>query len=120
MTINGVTPLAIPQVRGAVDERSAAAMPIAHGPCDDQRISWDVQPSQQPMCRSALSSLRYQALQSAPVVRTNTVPPGRHSTDSQLASELDKNFGELHSFFKEGRLTQSSLRRIAAQELAGD
>ncbi|OYU06126.1 MAG: hypothetical protein CFE47_18405 [Pseudomonas sp. PGPPP1] len=120
MTINGVTPLAIPQVRGAVDERSTAAMPIAHGPCDDQRISWDVQPSQQPMCRSALSSLRYQALQSAPVVRTNTVPPGRHSTDSQLASELDKNFGELHSFFKEGRLTQASLRRIAAQELAGD
>lgn len=120
MTINGVTPLAIPLVRGGVDERSTVAMPIGHNPCDDQRITWDVQPSQHAVCRGALSSLRYQALQSAPVVRANTTPPGPHSTDSQLASELDKNFGELHSFFKEGRLTQSSLRRIAAQELAGD
>lgn len=120
MTINGVTPLAIPLVRGGVDERSTVATPIAHKPCDDQRISWDVQPSQHAVCRGALSSLRYQALQSAPVVRANTTPPGQHSTDSQLASELDKHFGELHSFFKEGRLTQSSLRRIAAQELAGD
>lgn len=119
MTINGVAPLAIPRVRGVVDERSTVATPIT-SPCDDQRISWDVQPSQHAACRGALSSLRYQALQSAPVVRANTTPPGQHSTDSQLASELDKNFGELHSFFKEGRLTQSSLRRIAAQELAGD
>lgn len=120
MTINGVTPLGLPMVRGAVDERSTVETPIALKPCDDQRVSWDVQPRQRALCRGTLSSLRYQALQVAPVDRANTTPPGQHSTDSQLASELDKHFGELHSFLKEGRLTQSSLRRIAAQELVGD
>lgn len=120
MTINGVTPLAIPPVRGVVDEHSTVATPVAHSPCDDQRISWDVQPGRHAVYRGASSSLRYQELQSAPLARANTTPPGQHSTDSQLASELDKHFGELHSFFKEGRLTPSSLRRIAAQELAGD
>lgn len=120
MTINGVTPLGIPGVRGAVDERSMAATPIVHRPCDEQRISWEVQPDRRVLCRAALSSLRYQALQITPVIRANTTPPGQHSTDSQLASELDKSFGELHAFFKEGRLTQSSLRRIAAQALLGD
>lgn len=120
MTINGVTPLGLPMVIGAVDERSTVEMPIAHTPCDDQRISWDVQPRQGALCRGTLSSLRSQALQTAPVNRANTTPPGQHSTDSQLANELDKHFGDLHSFFKEGRLTQSSLRRIAAQELVGD
>lgn len=111
MTINGVTPIAIPLVRGVVDERSAMATPVAHNACGDQRISWGVQPRQHAAC---------QASPSAPVFRANTTPPGQLSTDSQLASELDKNFGELHSFSKEGRLTQSSLRRIAAQELGGD
>lgn len=120
MTINGVTPPGMPGARGAVDERPMAATPIVHRPCDDQRISWEVQPNRSVLGRVALSSLRYQALQLKPAIRANTTPPGQHSTDSQLASELDKNFGELHSFFKEGRLTQSSLRRIAAQELLGD
>lgn len=120
MTINGVTPPGLPVVRGAADERSIAATPVVHKACDDQRITWDARPGPGTLCRSALSSLRYQALQIAPVNRANTTPPGQHSTDSQLASELDKNFGELHSFLKEGRLTQSSLRRIAAQELMGD
>ncbi|MBF6029425.1 hypothetical protein ICY20_16885 [Pseudomonas sp. P115] len=120
MTINGVTPLGLPVVIGAVDERSIAATPMVHKPGDDQRIYWEVPPTRRALGRGALSSLRYQALQIAPVIRANTTPPGQHSTDSQLASELDKNFGELHSFFKDGRLTQSSLRTIAAQELLGD
>lgn len=117
MKINGATPLGHPLVGGAVEERSLS---IAQTPCDEQRITWDLPQRSSTMCRGALSSLRYQALQNAPVIRANTTPPGQHSSDSQLASELDKNFGELHSFFRDGRLTQSSLRSIAAQALAGD
>ncbi len=120
MTINGVTPLGVPGVRGGIDERAMPATPIIQRPCDDQRISWEVQPKRRVPGREALSSLRYQALQMTPVIRANTTPPGQHSTDRQLASELDKSFGELHSFLSDGRLTQSSLRRIAAQELLGD
>ncbi|TFY91507.1 hypothetical protein DYL61_18735 [Pseudomonas nabeulensis] len=114
MTIKGVTPLGLPMAGGVREERSAPPTPRGHVPCDDQRIAWDVRP------REASSSVRYQTLQGTPPTRVNTTPPGQHSTDSQLAGELDKNFGELHAFFKAGRLTQSSLHRIAAQELAGD
>lgn len=119
MKINSGTPPVHPAVRVAVEEHPTKPAPIAHVPCDEQRIAWDV-PPRQPGRRGASSSLRYHALQRAPDTRANTTPPGKHSTDSQLASELDKNFSELHSFFKDGRLTQSSLRSIAAQELAGD
>ncbi|TFY86481.1 hypothetical protein DYL59_22130 [Pseudomonas kairouanensis] len=117
MKINGATPLGHPLVRGQVEEPQASS---AYPSRDEQRISWEASPRQPPARRAALSSLRYQALQNAPVARANTTPPGQHSTDSQLANELDKNFGELHPFFREGRLTQSSLRSIAAQALAGD
>lgn len=120
MKINSGTPPLHPTVRVEVEEHSTKPAPIAHVPCDQQSIAWDVRPRQPGLRRGALSSLRYHALQSAPITRANTTPPGKHSTDSQLASELDKNFGELHAFFRDGRLTQSSLRSIAAQELAGD
>ncbi|MCF5546965.1 hypothetical protein [Pseudomonas salomonii] len=93
---------------------------VFHSPGDEPFATREV-PSQQPMLwRGGLSSLRQQALQNAPTARVNTAPPGPNSTDSQLAGELEKHFGELHGFLKEGRLTQASLRQIAAQTLSGE
>ncbi len=118
MTINGVSPLGQPLVIGRVEDLPALPAPAGPMPCE-QPISWEVPPGPRGACRAGLSSLRYQALQIAPVDRVNTTPPGQHSTDSQLAGELYKDFGELHPFLKDGCLTQSSLRRIAAQPLTG-
>ncbi|KQM53464.1 hypothetical protein ASE80_25425 [Pseudomonas sp. Leaf15] len=93
---------------------------VFHLPGDEPFATRDL-PSQRPMLwRGGLSSLRQQALQNAPTARANTALPGPNSTDSQLAGELEKHFGELHGFLKEGRLTQASLRQIAAQTLSGE
>ena len=93
---------------------------VFHSPGDEPFATRDL-PSQRPVLwRGGLSSLRQQALQNAPTARANTTPPGPNSTDSQLAGELEKHFGELHGFLKEGRLTQASLRQIAAQTLSGE
>lgn len=67
--------------------------------------------------RPTVSSLRSLALQSLPVVRANHVPPGAHSTDSQLATVLENGFGLLHPYLKFGQLTQSSLQHLAARAL---
>jgi hypothetical protein len=67
-----------------------------------------------------LSAQRSHPLQNAPAIRANALPPGPYSTDSQLAAELEKGFGELHAFFKDGRGSQSSLLQIASQRLSGE
>ncbi|KAF2406845.1 hypothetical protein SAMN04490179_4684 [Pseudomonas antarctica] len=119
------------KIEGAIPRGQATAMavsethwvsppPIVPSPCDDQFAAPDVAPRRPALLRATLSSLRYQALQNAPTARANTTLPGPNSTDSQLAGELQKNFGELHAFVKDGRLTQSSLRQIAAQALGGE
>ncbi len=65
--------------------------------------------------RGTLSVLHHRALQNLSVTRANLSPPGVASTDSQLATALEKDFGRLHPFLNEGRLTWSSLRRVAAE-----
>lgn len=99
---------------------SSTAPPATHPRCDEQHCAQDVPLRRPALLRGTLSSLRYQTLQNAPVARANTAPPGQDSTDSQLAGELRENFGELHAFLKQGRLTQSSLRQLAAQKLEGE
>lgn len=120
MTINGVTPLGHHMIGGAVEERST--LPTATPPAayEDRGITWEVQPRRRTLSSGALTSLRWQGLQNAPVARANTTPPGQHSTDSQLASELEKNYGELCSFLKDGRLTHMGLLSIAQLQLTGD
>ncbi|UII73406.1 type III secretion effector protein [Pseudomonas sp. HN11] len=49
------------------------------------------------------------------MARTKPHEPGAKSSDSQLATALEKNFGLLHPFLKEGRLTWSALLRVAAE-----
>lgn len=71
------------------------------------------------LLRGTLSVLHHRALQNFPVARANHSQLGAMSTDSQLAAALEKGFGVLHPFLKEGRLTYSSLQRIAA-ERTGD
>lgn len=72
------------------------------------------------MLSGVLSAQRSHPLQNAPAIRANAIPPGPHSTDSQLAAELEKGFGELHAYFKEGRGSQSSLEQIALLRLNGE
>ncbi|NVZ22330.1 hypothetical protein [Pseudomonas costantinii] len=120
MKIEGAIPRGQPTTMDGVEVRWASPPPVVYPPSDDQYARQDVPPRRPALLRGTLSSLRYQALQNAPATRANTAPPGPNSTDSQLAGELERNFGELHSFFKDGRLTQSSLRQLAAETLLGD
>lgn len=120
MKIDGAIPRGRPAAMGGAEVQSVLPAPVVHTPCEEPSLAPDARPRRPVLLRGALSALRYQALQNPPAARANTVPPGPHSTDSQLAGELEKNFGELHSFFKEGRLTQSSLHRIAAEALRGE
>lgn len=120
MKINGATPVVHPAIRVEAEEYPTTPTPVAHVPRDEQSISWDMQPHQPGPRRVVSTSLRHKALENPSVSRADTTPPGQHSKDSQLLNELDKGFGELYSFSSSGRLTQSSLRDIAAQKLAGD
>lgn len=120
MKIEGAIPRAQPMGVGG-PEVSWASSPRGFQLPGDEPFATRELPVQRPMLwRGGLSSLRQQALQNPPAMRTNTTPPGPNSTDSQLAGELEKHFGELHGFLKDGRLTQSSLRQIAAQTLSGE
>lgn len=68
-----------------------------------------------PVVRRTLFARHHRGLQNAVVARTNLPEPGATSSDSQLATALEKNFGLLYPFLKEGRLTWSALQRVAAQ-----
>lgn len=120
MKIEGAIPRTQPLGVGGPEVSWASPPRVFQLPNDEPFATRDL-PAQRPMLwRGGLSSLRQQALQNPPSVRTDTTPPGPNSTDSQLAGELEKHFGELHGFLKDGRLTQSSLRQIAAQTLSGE
>ncbi|MGY2399326.1 type III secretion effector protein [Pseudomonas sp. SDO5271_S396] len=64
-----------------------------------------------------MSALHHRALRNAPVERVRLFQPDASSTDSQLATAMEKNFGVLHGFLKDGRLTPSALRKVAASPL---
>ena len=121
MKIEGAILRAQPIDLGGPEVGRVSSSRVFHSSGDESLATRDLPPSQRPMLwRGGLSSLRQQALQNAPTARANTTPPGPDSADSQLAGELEKHFGELHGFLKEGRLTQASLRQIAAQTLSGE
>ena len=120
MKIEGAILRAQPIGLGGPEVGRVSSSRVFHSPGDESFATREL-PSQRPMLwRGGLSSLRQQALQNAPTARASTTPPGPSSTDSQLAGELEKHFGELHGFLKEGLLTQASLRQIAAQTLSGE
>lgn len=119
MKIEGAIPRGQPTAVGVAEAHWASPSPNVTTPCDDPFVPPGA--ARRPaLLRGTLSSLRYQTFQNAPTARANTTPPGPNSTDSQLADELQKSFGELHAYVKEGRLTPSSLRQIAAQALGGE
>lgn len=120
MKIEGAIPRVQPMGVGGPEACWVSSPRIFQPPGEETFATRDL-PAQRPMLwRGGLSSLRQQALQNPPTARADTTPPGPNSTDSQLAGELEKHFGELHCFLKDGRLTQSSLRQIAAQTLSGE
>lgn len=65
--------------------------------------------------RRTLSAPHHRGLQNDLVARTNLPETGAAPSDSQLATALEKNFGVLYPFLKEGRLTWSAMQRIAAE-----
>lgn len=69
------------------------------------------------LLRGTLSVLHHRTLQNFPDARAHLAPPGVTSTDSQLATALEKAFGLLHPFMNDGRLTWSSLQRIATEHI---
>ncbi|WP_395608234.1 hypothetical protein [Pseudomonas sp. B22129] len=120
MKIEGAIPRGQLAATHASEVGWASPPPNVHSDNDAHHACQEVPARRPALLRGALSSLRYQALQNAPIVRADTAPPGPNSSDSQLASELEKSFGELYTFLKGGRLTQSSLQQIAAQPVAGE
>lgn len=119
MKIEGVLPHGLPL---ALDEpvlRSTAPAPLSHSE------TWEGALPARPdgvsrvplLLRGTMSVLRQRALQNPPATRANLVQPGVTSTDSQLALALEKDFGRLHPFLTEGRLTWSSLQRVAAERM---
>lgn len=120
MTIEVSIPRGQPTAIGVPEASRAALPPVVQPSGDEQFAPPDIARPRPALWRGTSLSPRHMALQNAPTARANTTPPGPSSTDSQLAGELQKHFGELHAFFKDGRLTQSSLQQFAAQQCAGE
>lgn len=116
MKIDGAIPCGQPVPMGGAELRTTSS-PADHASFEEQYIPREMPARRVPLLRG---TLRHQALQNAPVARANTTPPGPNFSDSQLAGELGKHFGELHAFLTQGRLTPSSLRRFAAEKLEGE
>jgi hypothetical protein len=74
-------------------------------------------PRRPTLLRGGMSGLQHRALQNPPVMRASLLPPDLNTKDSQLAETLRGNFGLLHPFLKDGRLTLSSLRQVAEATL---
>ncbi|MFB3303829.1 hypothetical protein [Pseudomonas sp. AMR01] len=120
MKIEGAIPRVQPTAMGAPEAQWTTPPPTVRPAYEDQYALQGAPAPRPARLWGTLSSLRYQALQNAPAARADTTPPGPTYSDSQLAGELEKNFGELHAYLRDGRLTPSSLRQIAAQALAGE
>ncbi|WLH70343.1 type III secretion protein [Pseudomonas sp. FP2309] len=117
MTIEGALPHVRPLALDGPALRTTAPAPAAsaetlEAPYSERPIGEPRRPLQP---RASVSVLHHRALQNLPAARANLPPPGATSTDSQLATALEKAFGLLHPFISDGRLTWSSLQRIGAQ-----
>ncbi len=111
MTIEGALPHSGPLLLAGPAVRSASAPPEAR---TETHPAPPQEPARRPLLlRGTLSVLHHRTLQNFPVARANLSPPGVTSTDSQLATALEKAFDQLHPYLNDGRLTRSSLQRIA-------
>ncbi|MFJ2681074.1 MULTISPECIES: type III secretion protein [Pseudomonas] len=117
MKIEGVLPHGGPLALDGMVSRPTAPASLTHAETwNDARPAHPENASRGRLpLRGTLSVLHHRALQNLSVTRANLSPPGVASTDSQLATALEKDFGRLHPFLNEGRLTWSSLRRVAAE-----
>ncbi|KWV87729.1 hypothetical protein PFLmoz3_02666 [Pseudomonas fluorescens] len=117
MTIKGAVPSARPLPPDRLAAQSTTQPPVC------QSETWYEAPSapsaggsHKPfLLRGTLSALRYRDLQNSPVERASGSLPSATTKDSQLAKALEKSFGAVHPFLNDGRLTWTSLKRIAAQ-----
>lgn len=113
MTVEGALPHSRPLLLDGPAVRSASVPTDAR---NETHPAPPQEPARRPLLlRGTLSVLHHRTLQNFPVARANLSPPGITSTDSQLATALEKAFGLLHPFLNDGRLTWSSLQRVAAR-----
>lgn len=116
MTIEGALPHIRPlALDGPALRPSAPAAVTPHETWSEAHPEHPVFAPRRPsLLRGTLSVLHHRALQNVPAARANLSQPGATSTDNQLATALEKAFGLLHPFLNDGRLTRSSLQRVAA------
>jgi hypothetical protein len=119
MTIEGVLPHGRPlALDGSVLQPTAPAPLILSETSDEARSARADGGARVPLPpRRTSSVLRQRVLQNRPVTRVNVGQPGVSSSDSQLAQALEEDFGRLHPFLSEGRLTWLSLQRAAVEGL---
>jgi hypothetical protein len=119
MSIEGVLPHGLPLASGEPVLRPTAPEPFPHSETWEEvrPARPDGVPRVPLLLRGTLSALHHRALQNLPVKRESLALPGVMSTDSQLARALEKDFGRLHPFLNEGRLTWTSLQRVAAERM---
>ncbi|MFV9652780.1 type III secretion protein [Pseudomonas citrulli] len=120
MTIEGVPPHGLPLALDEPALRSTVPAPLT--PSGTWQGAVPARPdgvSRVPLVlRGTTSVLRQRALQNLPAAtRANLAQPGVTSTDSQLALALEKDFGRLYPFLNDGRLTCSSLQRVADERM---
>ena len=121
MTIDGALHHARPAALADTGMRPAACSSATHHDAWSERHHasrpCDTAPQDPPrrpaLLRGGVSGLQHRALQNPPVTRASLLPPGVNTPDSQLAETLRENFGVLHPFLKDGRLTLSALRQVA-------
>lgn len=117
MSIEGALPYARPSALDTTAMRSAVATPASPPEAwGESRTPLTAEtPRQSSRLRGSLSVLHHRGLQNLPNVRARTSPIGCATTDSQLASALEKDYYLLCPFLKECRLTLSSLHQFAAE-----
>jgi hypothetical protein len=119
MTIEGVLPHGLPLALDGPVLRPAAPAPLTHSETweEGRPVHPEGRARVPLLLRGTLSVLHHRTLQNLPATRASLAQPGVTSTDSQLAMALEKDFGSLHPFLNEGRLTRSSLQRVAAEHM---
>ncbi|BDB18830.1 hypothetical protein cym2001_21950 [Pseudomonas sp. CYM-20-01] len=115
MSIEGVSRLCRPAPNVA-SEPSTPSQPAAQPYTRNAVYAAQPDGAHRPrLLRTAQLGLSHRALQNAPTARAQVSEPDATWTDRQLAQALEKGFGLLHPFLKEGRLTYSALCRVAAE-----
>ena len=115
MTIEGVSRLGPPALDFAT-ERSPTPQPTVQPNTWNEGYAAQADGTHRPrMSRTAQPGLSHLKLQNAPTARARISEPDATWSDGDLVDALKRDYGSLHAYLKEGRLTYSVLCRVAAE-----